>query len=59
MEERKAGDGVTSKGVGNGESSNEQMTEQDIIATYKGMLGEVSQMRRKIAELEQEMSEHQ
>lgn len=49
-----------SKGEAGGEGGGEViMTEQQIIGVYRGMLGEVSQMRRKIAELEQEMSEHQ
>ena len=37
----------------------EEMTEQQIVGTYRGMLGDVNQLRRKIAELEQEVSEHQ
>ncbi|CAM9889354.1 unnamed protein product, partial [Choristocarpus tenellus] len=40
-------------------SGEENLTEQQIISTYRGMLNEVSQMRRKISELEQEMGEHQ
>lgn len=35
------------------------ITEQQVIGTYRGMLGDVNQMRRKISELEQEVSEHQ
>lgn len=42
-----------------GESEAQEMTEQQIIGTYRGMLGDVNQMRRKISELEQEVSEHQ
>lgn len=41
------------------EAGDVNLTEQQIIGTYRGMLGDVSQMRRKISELEQEMSEHQ
>ncbi len=43
--------------MGGGEP--QEMTEQQIIGTYRGMLGDVNQMRRKISELEQEVSEHQ
>lgn len=57
--EKTNGEGLPSNLSENGERKDEALTEQQIIATYKGMLGEVSQLRRKIAELEQEMSEHQ
>lgn len=53
MEETKAGMELAR---GDGE---EQLNEQQIIGAYRGMLGDVNQMRRKIAELEQELSEHQ
>lgn len=53
MEESKAPGGVAG-GVGG-----QELNEQQIIGTYRGMLGDVNQMRRKISELEQEVSEHQ
>lgn len=52
MEESKGGDGA-------GGDGRDQITEQEVIGTYRGMLADVNQMRRKIAELEQEVSEHQ
>lgn len=45
-------------GVPGGEGG-EQMTEQQVIGTYRGMLNDVNQMRRKIAELQQDLAEHQ
>lgn len=42
-----------------GANDGEQLTEQQVIGTYRGMLGDVNQLRKKIAELEQEVSEHQ
>lgn len=42
-----------------GGSGGQEMNEQQIIGAYRGMLGDVNQMRRKISELEQEVSEHQ
>lgn len=51
MEESKLG--------GPGGEGGEQMTEQQVIGTYRGMLNDVNQMRRKIAELQQDMAEHQ
>lgn len=54
MDETKQGEA----GAG-GESGGRQITEQEVIGTYKGMLSDVNQMRRKIVELEQELSEHQ
>lgn len=56
MEESKAGGSLEGGGGGGGD---QQLTEQQIIGTYKGMLSDVNQIRRKIAELEQEVSEHQ
>lgn len=53
MEESKAG-GVLPEGSGG-----DTITEQQVIGTYRGMLGDVNQIRRKISELEQEVSEHQ
>ena len=53
MEESKSGGAMTG---GGGE---QEMNEQQIIGVYRGMLGDVNQMRRKIAELEGEVSEHQ
>lgn len=53
MEESKAPGGSSGGGGG------QEMSEQQIIGTYRGMLGDVNQMRRKISELEQEVSEHQ
>ncbi|CAM9250991.1 unnamed protein product [Ectocarpus sp. 8 AP-2014] len=53
MEESKAPGGAAG-GVGG-----QELNEQQIIGTYRGMLGDVNQMRRKISELEQEVSEHQ
>lgn len=53
MEESKAGGAVS------GGDGADTITEQQVIGTYRGMLGEVTQMRRKISELEQELSEHQ
>ncbi|CAN0404759.1 unnamed protein product, partial [Hapterophycus canaliculatus] len=53
MEESKAPGGLSG---GGGE---QEMSEQQIIGTYRGMLGDVNQMRRKISELELEVSEHQ
>lgn len=49
-----------SNGEAKGEAAGDMpLTEQQVIGTYRAMLGDVSQMRRKISELEQEMSEHQ
>eukprot|EP00903_Cladosiphon_okamuranus_P005423 g5409.t1 len=53
MEESKSAGAMTG---GGGE---QEMNEQQIIGVYRGMLGDVNQMRRKIAELEGEVSEHQ
>lgn len=47
-----------SAGVAGG-GGEQEMNEQQIIGVYRGMLGDVNQMRRKIAELEGEVSEHQ
>lgn len=58
MEESKTRDGGGKAG-GGGEAGGDDITEQQVISTYRSMLGDVSQMRRKIGELEQEMSEHQ
>lgn len=52
MEESKAGGGP-------GGVEEQQITEQQVIGTYRGMLNDVNQMRRKISELQQEMAEHQ
>ncbi|CAM9301516.1 unnamed protein product [Pylaiella littoralis] len=40
-------------------SGGQDINEQQVIGAYRGMLGDVNQMRRKISELEQEVSEHQ
>lgn len=53
MEESKEGRVVS------GGDGADTITEQQVIGTYRGMLGDVTQMRRKISELEQEVSEHQ
>lgn len=40
-------------------SSDESVTEQQVIASYRGMRSEIKQLAEKMAELEVEMSEHQ
>lgn len=54
MEESKSAGTMTGGG-----GQQQEMNEQQIIGVYRGMLGDVNQMRRKISELEQEVSEHQ
>eukprot|EP00752_Nemacystus_decipiens_P001828 g1765.t1 len=53
MEESKSAGSMAEAG------GQQEMNEQQIIGVYRGMLGDVNQMRRKIAELEGEVSEHQ
>ena len=37
----------------------QQLTEQEIIATYRGMRSEIKQLAEKMSELEMEVNEHQ
>jgi prefoldin subunit 2 len=49
---------MESKKEGGGEDAPPKLTEQEVIASYRRMLKECQDIRRKIAELEQEAQEH-